>query len=239
MKTPSQRNNQIFDAYQNKIPVKDLSQKYGVSHQRIRQIIRETGVYRLRADLRTLCEQNGSDSQALDLYQSMYACLGYQDEDILTIWQAIQKGCGKLTKDINPRPDITTLFTQTLQKILGPSQFNNIQYSSRVAMVPMTNNLLAKVEFIHSYDSRDIYDAIQATVLHKARGRIDSTVFYLNEIIGAVPEDINPLSARKFPMIEHVQTCDTMSIRWQNIHLTEEHYTRLRRAITLYLRAFL
>ena len=237
MKAPSQRNNQIYDAFQNKTPVSQLSQQYNLSQQRIHQIINQTGVYRLRADLRTLCQNGGTDSQALDLYHAIYSALNYRDEDILTMWKSIQKGSEKPAG--TPYPDITTFFTQTLKNILSSSQFTDIKYNSRVAMVSLTNDRLAKIEFVSSSDRPGIYNAIHVTVIHKTNGPIDQTDFYLNEILEPMPAVDNTSQTAKFPVIEQEITDNSMDIHWNGVNLKKVHYDRLQRAIVLYLRAFL
>lgn len=237
MKAPSQRNNQIYDAFQNKTPVSRLSQQYNLSQQRIHQIINQTGVYRLRADLRTLCQNGGTDSQALDLYHAIYSALNYRDEDILTMWTSIQKGAEKPAG--TPYPDITTFFTQTLKNILSSSQFTDIKYSSRTAMVSLTNDRLAKIEFVSSFDRPGIYNAIRVTVIHKINGPIDRTDFYLNEILKPMPAADNTGQTTKFPVIEQKITDNSMDIQWNGVNLEKSHYDRLQRAIVLYLRAFL
>lgn len=237
MKAPSQRNNQIYDAFQNKTPVSQLSQQYNLSQQRIHQIINQTGVYRLRADLRTLCQNGGTDSQALDLYHAIYSALNYRDEDILTMWTSIQKGSEKPAG--TPYPDITTFFTQTLKNILSSSQFTDIKYSSRTAMVSLTNDRLAKIEFVSSSDRPGIYNAIRVTVIHKINGRIDQTDFYINEILEPMPAIDNASQTNRFPVIEQKITDNSMDIHWNSVNLEKVHYDRLQRAIVLYLRAFL
>lgn len=237
MKAPSQRNNQIYDAFQNKTPVSQLSQQYNLSQQRIHQIINQTGVYRLRADLRTLCQNGGTDSQALDLYHAIYSALNYRDEDILTMWTSIQKGSEKPAG--TPYPDITTFFTQTLKNILSSSQFTDIKYSSRIAMVSLTNDRLAKIEFVSSSDRPGIYNAIRVTVIHKINGRIDQTDFYINEILEPMPAVDNASQTNRFPVIEQKITDNSMDIHWNGVNLKKVHYDRLQRAIVLYLRAFL
>lgn len=237
MKAPSQRNNQIYDAFQNKTPVSQLSQQYNLSQQRIHQIINQTGVYRLRADLRTLCQNGGTDSQALDLYHAIYSALNYRDEDILTMWTSIQKGSEKPAG--TPYPDITTFFTQTLKNILSSSQFTDIKYSSRIAMVSLTNDRLAKIEFVSSSDRPGIYNAIRVTVIHKINGRIDQTDFYINEILEPMPAIDNASQTNRFPVIEQKITDNSMDIHWNGVNLEKVHYDRLQRAIVLYLRAFL
>lgn len=237
MKAPSQRNNQIYDAFQNKTPVSQLSQQYNLSQQRIHQIINQTGVYRLRADLRTLCQNGGTDSQALDLYHAIYSALNYRDEDILTMWTSIQKGSEKPAG--TPYPDITTFFTQTLKNILSSSQFTDIKYSSRIAMVSLTNDRLAKTEFVSSSDRPGIYNAIRVTVIHKINGRIDQTDFYINEILEPMPAVDNASQTNRFPVIEQKITNNSMDIHWNGVNLEKVHYDRLQRAIVLYLRAFL
>lgn len=237
MKAPSQRNNQIYDAFQNKTPVSQLSQQYNLSQQRIHQIINQTGVYRLRADLRTLCQNGGTDSQALDLYHAIYSALNYRDEDILTMWTSIQKGSEKPAG--TPYPDITTFFTQTLKNILSSSQFTDIKYSSRIAMVSLTNDRLAKIEFVSSSDRPGIYNAIRVTVIHKINGRIDQTDFYINEILEPMPAVDNASQTNRFPVIEQKITNNSMDIHWNGVNLEKVHYDRLQRAIVLYLRAFL
>lgn len=237
MKAPSQRNNQIYDAFQNKTPVSRLSQQYNLSQQRIHQIINQTGVYRLRADLRTLCQNGGTDSQALDLYHTIYSALNYRDEDILTMWTSIQKGSEKPAG--TPYPDITTFFTQTLKNILSSSQFTDIKYSSRIAMVSLTNDRLAKIEFASSSDRPGIYNAIRVTVIHKTNGPIDQTDFYLNEILEPMPAVDNAGQTAKFPVIEQEITDNSMDIHWNGVNLKKAHYDRLQRAIVLYLRTFL
>lgn len=237
MKAPSQRNNQIYDAFQNKTPVSQLSQQYNLSQQRIHQIINQTGVYRLRADLKTLCQNGGTDSQALDLYNAIYSALNYRDEDILTMWTSIQKGSEKPAG--TPYPDITTFFTQTLKNILSSSQFTDIKYSSRIAMVSLTNDRLAKIEFVSSSDRPGIYNAIRVTVIHKINGRIDQTDFYINEILEPMPAIDNASQTNRFPVIEQKITDNSMDIHWNGVNLEKVHYDRLQRAIVLYLRAFL
>ena len=237
MKAPSQRNNQIYDAFQNKTPVSQLSQQYNLSQQRIHQIINQTGVYRLRADLRTLCQNGGTDSQALDLYHAIYSALNYRDEDILTMWTSIQKGSEKPAG--TPYPDITTFFTQTLKNILSSSQFTDIKYSSRIAMVSLTNDRLAKIEFVSSSDRPGIYNAIRVTVIHKINGRIDQTDFYINEILEPMPAIDNASQTNRFPVIEQKITDNSMDIHWNGVNLKKAHYDRLQRAVVLYLRAFL
>lgn len=237
MKEPSQRNNQIYDAFQNKTPVSQLSQQYNLSQQRIHQIINQTSVYRLRADLRTLCQNGGTDSQALDLYHAIYSALNYRDEDILTMWTSIQKGSEKPAG--TPYPDITTFFTQTLKNILSSSQFTDIKYSSRIAMVSLTNDRLAKIEFVSSSDRPGIYNAIRVTVIHKINGRIDQTDFYINEILEPMPAVNNASQTNRFPVIEQKITDNSMDIHWNGVNLEKVHYDRLQRAIVLYLRAFL
>lgn len=237
MKAPSQRNNQIYDAFQNKTPVSQLSQQYNLSQQRIHQIINQTGVYRLRADLITLCQNGGTDSQALDLYHAIYSALNYRDEDILTMWTSIQKGSEKPAG--TPYPDITTFFTQTLKNILSSSQFTDIKYSSRIAMVSLTNDRLAKIEFVSSSDRPGIYNAIRVTVIHKINGRIDQTDFYINEILEPMPAIDNASQTNRFPVIEQKITDNSMDIHWNGVNLEKVHYDRLQRAIVLYLRAFL
>lgn len=237
MKAPSQRNNQIYDAFQNKTPVSQLSQQYNLSQQRIHQIINQTGVYRLRADLRTLCQNGGTDSQALDLYHAIYSALNYRDEDILTMWTSIQKGSEKPAG--TPYPDITTFFTQTLKNILSSSQFTDIKYSSRIAMVSLTNDRLAKIEFVSSSDRPGIYNAIRVTVIHKINGRIDQTDFYINEILEPMPAVDNASQTNRFPVIEQKITDNSMDIHWNGVNLEKVHYDRLQRAIVLYLRTFL
>lgn len=237
MKAPSQRNNQIYDAFQNKTPVSQLSQQYNLSQQRIHQIINQTGVYRLRADLKTLCQNGGTDSQALDLYHAIYSALNYRDEDILTMWTSIQKGSEKPAG--TPYPDITTFFTQTLKNILSSSQFTDIKYSSRIAMVSLTNDRLAKIEFVSSSDRPGIYNAIRVTVIHKINGRIDQTDFYINEILEPMPAIDNASQTNRFPVIEQKITDNSMDIHWNGVNLEKVHYDRLQRAIVLYLRAFL
>lgn len=237
MKAPSQRNNQIYDAFQNKTPVSQLSQQYNLSQQRIHQIINQTGVYQLRADLRTLCQNGGTDSQALDLYHAIYSALNYRDEDILTMWTSIQKGSEKPAG--TPYPDITTFFTQTLKNILSSSQFTDIKYSSRIAMVSLTNDRLAKIKFVSSSDRPGIYNAIRITVIHKTNGPIDQTDFYLNEILEPMPAIDNASQTNRFPVIEQKITDNSMDIHWNGVNLKKAHYDRLQRAIVLYLRAFL
>lgn len=237
MKAPSQRNNQIYDAFQNKTPVSQLSQQYNLSQQRIHQIINQTGVYRLRADLKTLCQNGGTDSQALDLYHAIYSALNYRDEDILTMWTSIQKGSKKPAG--TPYPDITTFFTQTLKNILSSSQFTDIKYSSRIAMVSLTNDRLAKIEFVSSSDRPGIYNAIRVTVIHKINGRIDQTDFYINEILEPMPAIDNASQTNRFPVIEQKITDNSIDIHWNGVNLEKVHYDRLQRAIVLYLRAFL
>lgn len=237
MKAPSQRNNQIYDAFQNKTPVSQLSQQYNLSQQRIHQIINQTGVYRLRADLKTLCQNGGTDSQALDLYHAIYSALNYRDEDILTMWTSIQKGSEKPAG--TPYPDITTFFTQTLKNILSSSQFTDIKYSSRIAMVSLTNDRLAKIEFVSSSDRPGIYNAIRVTVIHKINGRIDQTDFYINEILEPMPAIDNASQTNRFPVIEQKITDNSIDIHWNGVNLEKVHYDRLQRAIVLYLRAFL
>lgn len=237
MKAPSQRNNQIYDAFQNKTPVSQLSQQYNLSQQRIHQIINQTGVYRLRADLRTLCQNGGTDSQALDLYHAIYSTLNYRDEDILTMWTSIQKGAEKPAG--TSHPDITTFFTQTLKNILSSSQFTDIKYSSRTAMVSLTNDRLAKIEFVSNSDRPGIYNAIRVTVIHKTNGPIDQTDFYLNEILEPMPAVDNAGQTNRFPVIEQKITDNSMNIHWNGVNLEKVHYDRLQRAIVLYLRAFL
>lgn len=237
MKAPSQRNNQIYDAFQNKTPVSRLSQQYNLSQQRIHQIINQTGVYRLQADLRALYQNGGTDSQALDLYHAIYSALNYRDEDILTMWTSIQKGSEKPAG--TPYPDITTFFTQTLKNILSSSQFTNIKYSSRIAMVSLTNDRLAKIEFVSSSDRPGIYNAIRVTVIHKINGRIDQTDFYINEILEPMPAIDNASQTNRFPVIEQKITDNSMDIHWNGVNLEKVHYDRLQRAIVLYLRAFL
>ena len=237
MKAPSQRNNQIYDAFQNKTPVSQLSQQYNLSQQRIHQIINQTGVYRLRADLKTLCQNGGTDSQALDLYHTIYSALNYRDEDILTMWTSIQKGSEKPAG--TPYPDITTFFTQTLKNILSSSQFTDIKYSSRIAMVSLTNDRLAKIEFVSSSDRPGIYNAIRVTVIHKINGRIDQTDFYINEILEPMPAIDNASQTNRFPVIKQKITDNSMDIHWNGVNLEKVHYDRLQRAIVLYLRAFL
>lgn len=237
MKAPSQRNNQIYDAFQKKTPVSQLSQQYNLSQQRIHQIINQTGVYRLRADLRTLCQNGGTDSQALDLYHAIYSALNYRDEDILTMWTSIQKGSEKPAG--TPYPDITTFFTQTLKNILSSSQFTDIKYSSRIAMVSLTNDRLAKIEFVSSSDRPGIYNAIRVTVIHKINGRIDQTDFYINEILEPMPAIDNASQTNRFPVIEQKITDNSMDIHWNGVNLEKVHYDRLQRTIVLYLRAFL
>lgn len=237
MKAPSQRNNQIYEAFRNNIPVNQLSRQYKLSSQRIHQIINQTGVYWLRADLRALCQTGGTDDQALNLYHTLYSSLNYKDEDILTMWTSIQKGTEKTVK--NPHPDITTFFTQILHNILASSQFVNIKYSVRVAMVPLTDNLLAKIEFTANPNNPRIYDAIRVTVIHKNNGYVDQTTFYLNELLGPIPAADHTNHEQKFPVIEQTITDNSMDIHWNNVDLQRIHYSRIQRAIVLYLRAFL
>ncbi len=78
-----------------------------------------------------------------------------------------------------------TVFEREMRKIFGESENLSADalFSNKVMIMPISENLRAKVEFITTQVS-DHYNALKLSIINRTEGVIDTQVFKFKDIIG-------------------------------------------------------
>jgi hypothetical protein len=127
----------------------------------------------------------------------------------------------------------SNFFENELQRIFANSTtIEELRFTGRVAVGRLSDDLNVKLQFV-TLGTSSHYEGIEATVLNRTQGKIDSTVFRFMDVIGAVTRNIGT-PQQMFPYVwERGQKTE-----WYGYEPTPADYAKLLTAIDDYLEIF-
>lgn len=167
-KMPNARDIAIFQARTNGQTPAELSQHYHVSQERIRQIVRKTGMLLLRHEMLSLRNTDTTDNDVLQLYRTNYKAINFPEEHILHMWHAINRTASCQTSQ--KKPNDLNFYRQTLQNLFHTkSNECVIQFLSHSAYVQIQSASIVLIGQAELYANH-----IQVNIIHPTNGIVSS-----------------------------------------------------------------
>ena len=126
-------------------------------------------------------------------------------------------------------------FEQELRKLFEGSEIiSDARFTGRVCIARLTDSTNVKLKFV-TMGTHEQYEGIEATVLNRTEGKIDSTVFLFSDILGKKTVPGNTFSREG--VVPYVWTYSGKS-EWYAYKPTPRDFEIITETVDTYLEAF-
>ncbi len=126
-------------------------------------------------------------------------------------------------------------FEQELRKLFKDSAvLDDIRFTGRVCIARLTDSTNVKLQFV-TMGTHEQYEGIEATVLNRTDGKIDSTVFRFSDILGK--KTVPGYTVSREGVIPYVWTYSGKS-EWYAYKPTPRDFEMIAETVDSYLEAF-
>lgn len=184
-KMPNARDIAIFQARTNGQTPAELSQHYHVSQERIRQIVRKTGMLLLRHEMLSLRNTDTTDNDILQLYRTNYKIINFPEEHILHLWHNINGTATRQT--LQKEPADLNFHRVVLQNLFHTNSDEcTIQFLSHSVYVQIQSSDIVLIGQAELHDNH-----IQVSIIHPANGLVSSESIRFADYIECRPTGMN------------------------------------------------